>query len=199
VVSNAAGQIEDAGIMVEEASPDFSDLHDIFDILRAYSYAAGLGDLLEEHAALLNQDVVWNIRRGSRLSVNDIVRAASMRTELVRRVARFFQDYDLIITPSTIVPPYPVEQRYVERCDGHQFDNYYRWLAIAYAFTTALCPALSMPCGLTAGGLPVGLQVAAPCGNDAQVLSAANIFEEIFGLKEITPISPRHQSEVQVG
>ncbi len=126
VVENAAKKIEQAGVVVEEVAPDFSDLHEIFHILRAYSYGASFGDLLDEHASELNQDVVWNTEQGLALSVKDLIRAETMRTALISRVAKFFQDYELIITPATVVPPYSLDQRYVEECDGHRFDNYYQ-------------------------------------------------------------------------
>ena len=125
------------------------------------------------------------------LTAEDISRAERMRAELVINVARFFQEYDLFLTPATIVPPYPVDNPHVAECDSHQFDNYFQWLAAAYAFTTAMCPALSMPCGFTENGLPVGLQVAAATKEDASVLSAAGAFEDIFGLTGTVPINPR--------
>ncbi len=191
IVESAAKKIEQAGVIVEEVSPDFSDLHEIFHTLRAFSYASSFGDMLETSGSKLNQDVIWNTQVGLALSVKDMIRAESLRAALVSRVARFFQDYELIITPATVVPPYSLDQRYVEQCDGHEFDNYYQWLSIAYAFTTASCPALSMPCGLTDDGLPIGLQVASAHKNDAGLLSAAKAFEEVLGLADLTPINPR--------
>ncbi len=199
VLEKAAQAVESTGVIVEQAEPDFSGVHEIFDILRAYSYAAGLGDLLADHRSMLNQDVVWNIEQGLALSVNEIARAQAMRVDLVGRVARFFDQYDLIMTPATVVPPYSLDQRYVAYCNGHRFDNYYRWLSIAYAFTTALCPALSMPCGLTRDHLPVGMQLAARAGDEANLLSAANGFEEIFGLGDLTPITPVVKEHVTAG
>ena len=93
--------------------------------------------------------------------------------------------------PATIVAPYPVENRYVAECDGKKFDNYVEWLGIVYGITLVCCPALSMPCGFTASGLPVGLQVVAPPRGEAQLLAGARALEEILGLRSSTPIDPR--------
>ena len=78
---------------------------------------------------------------------------------MTARTLEFFETYDLLLTPATIVPPFPIENRYVAECAGKKFDNYVEWLGIVYAITLACCPALSLPCGFTASGLPVGVQV----------------------------------------
>jgi amidase len=89
------------------------------------------------------------------------------------------------------VPPFPVEHRYVAACGDHKFDNYIQWLGIVYAITLACCPALSMPCGFTISGLPVGLQVVGPPRGEAQLLAGARVLENILGLRDIAPIDPR--------
>jgi amidase len=96
-----------------------------------------------------------------------------------------------LLCPATIVAPFPVEQRFVAECDGKKFDNYVEWLGIAYAITVACCPALSLPCGFTASGLPVGLQMVARPRNEADLLAGARVLEDILGLRGSTPIDPR--------
>jgi amidase len=107
------------------------------------------------------------------------------------RTLEFFKSYDLLLTPATIVAPFPLENRYVAECAGRKFDNYVQWLGIVYAITLACCPALSLPCGFTASGLPVGLQVVAPPRGEAQLLAAARVLEDMLGLRGTTPIDPR--------
>jgi amidase len=85
----------------------------------------------------------------------------------------------------------PVEQRYVEECAGHRFSNYVEWLAIAYAVTLIACPAISIPAGFTAEGLPVGLQIVAAPRAEARLLAGARALEDILGLKDSVPIDPR--------
>lgn len=191
VFADALAKLEGAGVRLTRASPDFSGMDEVFRILRAHSYESGLGALLAQHEDRLDPNVVWNIREGQKLSRADLSRAEAERVRIVQRVQRFFRQYPVLLTPATVVPPYPVEQDHVSRCGDHRFENYYQWLSIAYAFTTALCPALSMPCGFTGGGLPVGLQVAGAAYGEATLLSHAAKFEEILELTPVPPINPR--------
>jgi amidase len=135
--------------------------------------------------------VIWNIEEGLKLTVEDIERAEAQRVAMTARMLEFLSNYDLLLTPATIVTPFPVENRYVAECGGKKFDNYFEWLAIAYAITLVCCPALSLPCGFTASGLPIGLQMVAPPRGEARLLAGARVLEDILGMRETTPIDPR--------
>jgi amidase len=188
---SAIAKLEDAGVKIRQVHPDFSGLHDTFDILRAYSFATSYESLLEQHEDKLNPNVAWNIREGLKLTMNDVIRAEAKRLEIVQRVQAFFNEHGLLLTPSTIVPAYPVEHDHVAECDGHQFENYYQWLSIAYAFTISLSPAISIPCGFTDDNLPVGLQIAGASYNEAAILNAAAAMEEVLTPHPLTPIDPK--------
>jgi amidase len=110
---------------------------------------------------------------------------------MTRSAVEFFQTYDLLLTPATIVAPFPIQDRYVAECAGHKFDNYVQWLAIAYAITLVCCPALSLPCGFTNAGLPVGVQIVAAPHGERELLAGAKVLEDILGLRETTPIDPK--------
>jgi amidase len=159
--------------------------------MRAFDFAIGKAPLLREKRDLLKPEVIWNIEEGLKLSVTEIAKAEAQRVAMTARTIAFFQRYDLLLTPATIVPPFPVENRYVAECAGKRFDNYVEWLGIVYAITLVCCPALSMPCGFTGSGLPVGLQVVAPPRGEAQLLAGARVLEDILGLRGTTPIDPR--------
>ena len=189
----AAGRFADMGIPVEEAHPDFSGLQHVFQTLRAVSYAASLGPLLETHRNVLKPEIVWNIEKGFALTSEEIIRAMTERSRIYARAVEFFDQYDLLLSPATVVPPYPVEQRFVERLGDHEFSNYIEWCSIAYAITIIGAPALSVPCGFTASGLPVGLQMASQPGTEAHLLGAAMLFEDAAGLSGQLPIEPRGQ------
>ena len=189
----AAGRFADMGIPVEEAHPDFSGLQHVFQTLRAVSYAASLGPLLETHRNVLKPEIVWNIEKGLALTSEEIIRAMTERSRIYARAVEFFDQYDLLLSPATVVPPYPVEQRFVERLGDHEFSNYIEWCSIAYAITIIGAPALSVPCGFTASGLPVGLQMASQPGTEAHLLGAAMLFEDAAGLSGQLPIEPRGQ------
>jgi len=191
ITRKAAERFAEAGAIVEEAHPDLSEAHDCFHVLRAFSFANSKAELLRTKRDQLKPEVIWNIEEGLKLTVERITRAQAQRLAITERTLKFFETYDLLLSPATIVPPFPVENRYVAECGGKKFNNYVEWLGIAYAITLACCPALSLPCGFTASGLPVGLQIVAPPRGEAQLLARASVLEDILGLRGCTPIDPK--------
>jgi amidase len=190
LVMAAARKLEAQGVIVEEAHPDLRETRECAQALRALSYA-NMKPLLHTHRDLLKPEVVWNIEKGLKITGAEIARAEAQRGEMFRRMRSFFDTYDLLLCPTTIVPPFPVEQRYVAECDGVKLDTYVDWLMIVHAITLAACPAISIPCGFTADHLPVGLQIVAPGRGEARLLAGARFIERVLGLGAITPIDPR--------
>jgi amidase len=191
ITRSAAERLAEAGVIVEEAHPDLEEAHDCFQVLRAYDFAVRKAQLLRDRRAQIKPEVVWNIEKGLALTMDEIARAEHQRVALAARALAFFEAYDLLLTPATIVAPYPVHQRYVAECAGTKFGNYVEWLAIAYAITLVCCPALSLPCGFTKEDLPVGLQIVGPPRAEASVLAGAKLIEDMLGLRRMTPIDPR--------
>ncbi len=186
----AAERLAGAGATVEEACPDFSGAMDIFQTLRAALFVTGRASLLDNHRDALKPEMIWNIEKGMKLTAGEIGRAQVERGHLTRRVADWFEAYDILACPVAIVPPFDVDIRYVERVGDHAFDNYVDWLYIVAAITLTGCPAISIPCGYTASGLPIGLQLVAPARSEAKLLSVAAAAEEIFGLAAKVPMDP---------
>src|SRR5215208_1094973 len=191
ITRKAAQRFAEAGAIVEEAHPDLREAHECFHVLRAFDFALSKAALLRSKRDLLKPEVIWNIEEGLKLTVVQLERAEAQRVAMTARTLEFFKKYDLLLTPATIVPPFPVENRYVAECAGKKFDNYVEWLGIVYAITLVCCPALSLPCGFTASGLPVGLQVVAPPRGEAQLLAGSKVLEDILGVRGTTPIDPR--------
>jgi amidase len=191
ITRKAAERFRELGATVEEAHPDFTGLHECFITLRVYDFFMKKAILLRDHRELLKPEMIWNIEQGYKIDLNELERAENMRVELTRRYLAFFDRYDLLLTPATVVAPYPIENRYVAEVNGHKFANYVEWLAIAYAITVACGTALSLPCGFTQENLPVGLQIAGPPRGEARILGAAKALEDILGLRGTTPIDPR--------
>jgi amidase len=187
----AAERFTALGVIVEEAHPDLSEAHDAFHVLRGMAFAVSYAGLLEKHRDKMKPEVIWNIEQGLNCSMADVVRAENQRAALFRRMSAFFETYDLLLCPATIVAAYPASERYVNQCAGQTFSNYVEWLAIAYAITLTASPALSLPCGFTRDGRPVGLQIVGRARADGRVLAGARALEEVLGLGGITPIDPR--------
>jgi len=191
ITRKAAERFAEAGAIVEEAHPDLREAHECFHVLRAFDFAMTKAALLRTKRDLLKPEVIWNVEEGLKLTVEQIARAEAQRVEMTARTVEFFESYDLLLAPATIVAPFPIEQRYVAECAEKKFDNYVEWLGIVYAITLACCPALSLPCGFTASGLPVGLQMVAPPRGEAQLLAGARVLEDVLGVRGTTPIDPR--------
>ena len=191
VMRKAAERFAEASVIVEEAHPDLREAHECFHVLRAFDFALSKAALLRSRRDQLKPEVIWNIEEGLKLTVERIERAEAQRVALAERTLKFFESYDLLLCPATIVPPYPIGNRYVVECDGKKFDNYVEWLGIVYAITLACCPALSLPCGFTKTGLPIGLQMVAAPRAEGPLLAGARVLEDILGLRGATPIDPR--------
>jgi amidase len=191
ITRKAALRFTESGVIVEEAHPDLREAHECFHVLRAFDFAVSKAELLRSRRDMLKPEVIWNIEEGLKLTVEQITRAEAQRVAMTSRALKFFGTYDLLLTPATIVAPFPIENRYVAECAGKKFDNYVEWLGIVYAITLVCCPALSLPCGFTASGLPVGLQMVAAPRGEAQLLAGAKLLEDILGVRGTTPIDPR--------
>jgi amidase len=191
ITRKAALRFAELGVIIEEAHPDLREAHECFHVLRAFDFAVSKAALLRSKRDMLKPEVIWNIEEGLKLTVEQLARAEAQRLAMTHRTLEFFETYDLLLAPATIVAPFPIENRYVAECAGKKFNNYVEWLGIVYAITLLCCPALSLPCGFTASGLPVGLQMVAAPRGEARLLAGAKMLEDILGVRATTPIDPR--------
>ena len=181
ICEQAAMKFKAMGAQVDFVSPDFTGVHSSYQTLRAHSFAMALGGLYKDNPSSFKAEIVENIERGLNLTAAEIAQAELTRGVLRARMGVFFEDYDLLLCPTSIVPPFPVEQRYVDSCNGVEFSTYIDWLAIVYAITLVSLPALSLPCGYTESGMPVGLQMICRHRGDADLLSYALSLQDQFG------------------
>jgi amidase len=166
------------GARVDEAHPDFAGLEEIVQTSRAAAMVARHDEKLPKWREQMQDNLVKNIEEGLRLTPSEIGRAERLRTALWHRVREFQDRYDLIVAPTAPVPPYPLELRSgPTEIDGTPMRSYIQWALTTYAFTVVGVPAISVPCGFTASGLPVGLQIVGRWRDEAGVLRAAAAFE----------------------
>ncbi|MFO1353094.1 MAG: amidase family protein [Gammaproteobacteria bacterium] len=191
ICRQAAQRFTELGATVEEAHPDFSEAVECFQTLRATLFAANHLEHLRNHRDQLKPEVVWNIEKGLALTAADIVKAELQRARLYRSTVEFFQNYDLLLCPAAIVPPFDVDMRYVSEVNGQKFDNYIHWISITFVLTLTSCPVLAAPAGFTASNLPVGVQIMGPPRGEAAVLTAGALLEQTTGSAKLTPVDPR--------
>jgi amidase len=161
VTAGAAKRFTELGCSVEPAEPDFTSLREIIHVTRAWRMVSLHADQLEKWRDQMNPDLVWNIEQGFPLSAQQVGEAEKKRTMLYHRVRQFFEKYDLLLTPTVAVPPFPVEIPYPREINGRPMANYTDWFILTYAISVTGMPAISVPCGFTPEGLPLGLQIVA--------------------------------------
>ena len=191
MIGALADRLAGEGVIVEETHPDLRDAARHFLTLRGAVYIARIAPLLAGNRHLLKPEVIENTEFGLGLKLQDVVAAEIAQGEIVRRAAAFFEQYDLLICPATLCPPFPVELRYPESWDGVAFDGYMGWLAPTCAVTMTACPVLALPGGFTAGGLPLGLQVIGAPRGEAALFAQGAWLENLLGLARLTPLDPR--------
>ena len=178
--ARAVAMLEQDGIGVDISHPDLSMADAAFRIPRALDYAQSLGGELANTRDILKPEIVWNVELGLALSADEIRHSQDAQGQVFANASAFMQDYDLLLCPATILPAYPVEERYPGYSEGLEYSEYYRWLAICCAITTTTLPVITLPCGKTDSGLPIGLQLIGKPHGERQLFAFASYIEPIF-------------------
>jgi len=175
------------GCDVEDAEPDFSDADEVFKTLRAWKFELRFRDLLQTHRDQLKDTIIWNAEEGAKLSGPQISRAQYKQMLLYHRVREFMETYEFMIFPVCQTPPFDVKQPYVNEINGVTMQTYIDWMKSCYFITVTGLPAISVPCGFTAEGLPVGVQIVGRHQDDFGVLQLAQAFESATQTWKQTP------------
>jgi aspartyl-tRNA(Asn)/glutamyl-tRNA(Gln) amidotransferase subunit A len=174
-VAAAAQRFAELGAIVEEADPGFAAPREMFLTLWQAGAAKLLGGITPAERALLDPGLAASVEKGARFSAVDYAVADAARFELGHRMSLFHQRYDLLLTPSVAVPALPVGELLT---DPTRESEWIDWTPFSYPFNITRQPAMSVPCGLTAKGLPIGLQLVGRLYEEALVLRAAYAFEQ---------------------
>lgn len=191
VCEAAARRLESVGVPVEEACPEVGGIGEAFQILRAMIFVVSHGERLKTHRELIKPDIIWNTEKGLKQTPERVAWAERERAAFYRRVTAFFETYDLLLLPVSVVPPYDVNRTFIDEVDGVKFDNYIAASMTTSSITLTACPALSLPAGFTEDGRPVGLQMVGRPHDEAGLLAAAALLEDLSGLNRLLPIDPR--------
>ncbi len=186
LTTTAARQFEALGCLVEEAHPGLADPWPIIDVLFAMGQAGGVADRLDEVRHLLDQGRLRQIERALQWTVVDVQQAMSARDVYWDGMRAFFEEYDLLLTPTVPLAPFAAGTDYPETINDVEM-SYLSWTPFTYPFNLTGQPSASVPCGFTSDGLPVGLQITGKWRDDATVLRAAARFEEVMPWADATP------------
>ena len=187
VIDGQRHTFEALGCAVEGGEPDFTGADSIFKVWRAWQFELTYGGLLKTRRDQIKDTVIWNAEQGLRLTGPQIGRAEVERTELYHRVREFMETHEYLVLPVCQVPPFSVKQRYVTEINGQKMPTYIDWMKSCYYITVVGLPAISVPCGFTPEGLPVGVQIVGRHQDDLGVLQLAHAFEQATGFWKQRP------------
>jgi amidase len=137
--------------------------------------------------ALLKPEAVWEVETALPLTAYDIAAASTARTTWSMAVNRLFGRFDYLVLPSAQLFPFPVEERWPKSVAGHEMRTYHEWMKSALLVTLSGAPALVVPAGFGAAGLPIGLQIVGPNRGEVACLQLARAYEAATGWTEKRP------------
>ncbi len=146
--------------------------------------------LLDRWEQRMGGDLVACIRAGAHVSAADYLAMRERKFAYIARMSSFFSQWDYLLTPAASVAAFPVERVRPAHWPGHEWD-WLAWAEFLYPFNLSGQPAASIPCGFTAAGLPVGLQIVSRRFDDLGVLQLAAAFEAAMPLARRRPPLPR--------
>jgi Asp-tRNA(Asn)/Glu-tRNA(Gln) amidotransferase A subunit family amidase len=165
---------------VDEVRPGMGEADRCFDVVRAASFVAAFREAYETDPGSLGPNVRANYEMGANMTMADATWAHLEQTRIFRSFQALYEDFDLILSPTTPVSPFAWTLPYLDQINGEKLRNYYHWLGLTYVVTLATNPALALPCGVDAGGMPFGLQLIGRFRGDAELLSIAHAMEAAF-------------------
>ena len=178
---------ESLGCIVEESEPDMTDANECFVNFRHWQYEAQYGDLLEANSDKMNGYTKWHIAEGRKLTGPYLSRLEIKRSELFRRMQQFLEKYEFLIMPVSQVLPFDVHTPYPEQIEGTKMTTYIDWMRSSYYISVVSNPALSVPCGFSKTGLPIGLQIVGRHNADLAVLQMGFAFEQATNIGHQRP------------
>lgn len=173
-VDAAAKRLAELGAIVELADPGFADPVEIFHIHWFVGAYNAVKSLPKEKFVLLDQGLQQTFERGAAISMQQYLDAGTARSKLGVQMRQFHQTYDLLLTPSLAVLPFEAGRL----APADMGDVYWTaWTPFSYPFNLTQQPAISVPCGFSRSGLPIGLQLVGPMHREDLVLRAASVYE----------------------
>jgi Asp-tRNA(Asn)/Glu-tRNA(Gln) amidotransferase A subunit family amidase len=177
ITEKAARVFEELGAVVEDANLILDDPFPAFyDVFTTGTYTS-YGHLLEENQESLTHYVRGSMEHAAALTAADLSRALLRVDQLRRQMEIFFDQYDLLLTPTMAVPAFPIGHRPTV-INGKEVDPFWGYLPFTFPINMSGQTASSVPCGFTSGSMPIGLHLVGPRGSETRVLQASAAFEE---------------------
>ena len=182
---NALKALEQVGCTVEKAVPDYpmDRLWHDFVTLRSWQVGSGLIELYDDPAkrALLKPEAIWEIENCLRLTARDISAASTGRSAWYQAFQQLLSRYEYFVVPSAQVFPFDARTHWPTEINGRRMDTYHRWMEVVAPITMSGCPALNVPVGFNAQGLPMGMQIVGRNEAELSCLQLAAAYDQATG------------------
>jgi amidase len=178
VVDGSRRVLEDLGCVVEEAEPDFEGVAQAFPALRFTANHPQYAPLVRQRPEWVKDTIKYEVEQAERLTGADIGRAMARQAQMFAQSHAFFQRHDYFILPVTQVVPFDVNMPYPAEVAGTPMPTYLDWMRSCWYVSFMANPAMSVPAGFTASGLPVGLQIVGRHRDEWSVLQLGYAFEQ---------------------
>jgi amidase len=178
VVDETRTVFEGLGCVVEEAEPDFAGLDQAFPALRFAANYSQYAPLVQQRPEWVKDTIKFEVAQAERLTGADLGRAQTRQSRMYDQSRQFFERHQYFILPVTQVAPFDVNTPYPIDVAGTPMATYLDWMRSCWYVTMMANPALSVPAGFTASGLPVGLQIVGRHRDEWSVLQLGHAFEQ---------------------
>jgi amidase len=188
---SACRTLADIGCQVDAVPAPFSRdaLWDSWTTLRSWKMASTLSALREDPKTRdqIKPEAIWEIERGLDMQASDVHKASVIRSDWFRTAADLFDRYDALVLPTAQVWPFPMDWTWPRSVAGVEMDTYHRWMEATIPASLAGLPAIAMPAGFGANGLPMGIQLIGRKGDDVRLLEIADLYHRQTGWPQKRP------------
>ena len=188
ICEQAALTFKDVGATVAFEWPDLRGASSVYQILRLAGLAERLSPLLGRHRERISPDLAVQIEQGLSLSHDEFGAAQRARGRLFGEMSTFFDHYDILCCPTTAVTALDMTATTVYEIEQMPLENSIDWISLTSVISLTGMPGITLPIGVTAAGLPVGLQLVGKHHGEAQLIQAAAVLEAALALENTIPV-----------
>ena len=150
--------------------------------------------LLKKDKSLIKEEIIWNINKAKAITIDDLLEAEKARADIYNDTMKFFDKFDFLIVPSSIVPPFNSQNKWVKKVEDTTFDNYVSWLMIAASISLTNCPSIALATSFSKDNAPFGIQIVAPPHEEQKLINFAKSLEENINISDMVPININNEN-----
>ena len=194
MMHNTLKLVQNLGHEISNTYPDMSKSEYCFQTLRAYMFYCTYKSLLKKDKSLIKEEVIWNINKAKAITIDDLREAEKARADIYNDTMKFFDKFDFLIVPSSIVPPFNSQNKWVKKVEDTTFDNYVSWLMIAASISLTNCPSIALATSFSKDNAPFGIQIVAPPHEEQKLINFAKSLEENINISDMVPININNEN-----